>query len=67
MNSGLLHLEHEKTDSVQLLCVWMVINKEQKNVLLPDCVTKTYSLHLLHVKYEIIKISRDWLTDWLAG
>jgi hypothetical protein len=49
INSGLLHLEQERTDSVQLLCVWTIIDNEQKNVLVPHCVTKAYSLQLLYI------------------
>jgi hypothetical protein len=32
MNSRLLHLQQERTYSVQFLCMWMIIDNEQKNV-----------------------------------
>jgi hypothetical protein len=52
MNSELLHLEQEQTYSVQLLCMWIIIDNVQKNVLMPDCVTKTYSLQLLYINIK---------------
>jgi hypothetical protein len=48
----LLHLEQEKTYSVQLLCMWIIIDNEQKNVLVPHCVTKTCSLQLLYINIK---------------
>jgi hypothetical protein len=52
MNSGLLHLEQEKIYIVQLLYMWIIIDNEQKNVLLLDCVTKTYILQLLYINIK---------------
>jgi hypothetical protein len=49
MNSRVVALEQEKAYSVQLLCAWIIIDNEQKNVLVPDCVTKSYSLQLSYV------------------
>jgi hypothetical protein len=36
-----------KTYGLQVLCMGIIINNEQKNVLMPACVTKTYGLQLL--------------------
>jgi hypothetical protein len=52
INSGLFHLEQEKTYIVQLLCIWIIINSENKNVLVSDCVKKTYSLQLLYINMK---------------
>jgi hypothetical protein len=62
MIPGLLQLEQESTYSVQVLRVWIIIDNEQKNVLVPDCVTNTYSLQLLHTNIKLINILYDWLT-----
>jgi hypothetical protein len=61
MIPGLLHLEQESTYSVQSSCMSIIIDSEQKNVLVPDCVAKTYSLQLLHTNMKLIKILYDWL------
>jgi hypothetical protein len=52
MNSGLLHVEQEKTYNAQLLCMRIIIDNEQKNVLVPHCVTKTYSLQLSYINMK---------------
>jgi hypothetical protein len=52
MNSGVLHLEQGKAYSAQLLCMWIIIDNEQKNVLVPHCVTKSYSLQLLYINIK---------------
>jgi hypothetical protein len=52
MNSGLLHLEQEEAYSVQLLCMWIILDNEQKNVLVPHCVTKAYNLQLLYINIK---------------
>jgi hypothetical protein len=52
MNSGLLHLEQEKTYIVHFLRVWIIIDNEQKNVLVSDCVSKSFSVQLLHINIK---------------